>query len=101
MQRFREPLHADLGSSNSGNGHPKHSLPSSSSEVDADPAAQPSMIQQVRPMPRSRENRYLPRSLDSVRPRVTAAVDLAADRDNLRDNPNELARRVTCTLAYT
>jgi hypothetical protein len=59
------------------------------------------MVQQVRRMPRSRKNRYLPRSLDSVRPRVIHAVDLAADRDNFRDSEDEIGSLVTCTLAYT
>ena len=29
------------------------------------------------------------------------AVDVAADRDNFRDNPDLIGRPVTCTLAYT
>jgi hypothetical protein len=58
---------------------------SNSPEVDADPAAQPSTIQQVRQMPRSDENRYLPPDLDQVRTRAAHAVDLADDRDNFRD----------------
>jgi hypothetical protein len=52
-------------------------------------------------MPRARENRYLPRSLDKVRRRAAHAVDLAADRDNFRDSQDEIGSLVTCTLAYT
>jgi hypothetical protein len=58
-RRFKEPVHADLGSEHSGGRHPNHCMPSTSSEVDADPAAQPSRIQRGRWMPHSRENRYL------------------------------------------
>jgi hypothetical protein len=50
-------------------------------------------------MPRSRENRYLPRSLDGVQPLGAQAVDLAADRDNLRDSEDQIGSLVTCTLA--
>jgi hypothetical protein len=52
-------------------------------------------------MPRVRENRYLPTSRDSVRPRAAYAVDLAADKDNFRDSEDQIGGLVTCTLAYT
>jgi len=35
-QRFREPVHADLGSENSGGSHPNHFVLSTSSGVDGD-----------------------------------------------------------------
>jgi hypothetical protein len=41
---------------------PNTCAPSTSSKVDADPAAQPSTIQRVQRKPRSRENRYLQQS---------------------------------------
>jgi hypothetical protein len=36
-----------------------------------------------------------------MQPTVADAVDRSADRDNFRDNQDETASRVTCTLAYT
>ena len=36
-----------------------------------------------------------------VRQCAAHAVDLAADRDNFRDNEAEIGSLVTCTLAYT
>jgi hypothetical protein len=36
-----------------------------------------------------------------MQPTVADAVDLPVDRDNFRDNQDEIASRVTCTLAYT
>jgi len=36
-----------------------------------------------------------------MQPSVADGVDRPADRDNFRDNPNKIASRVTCTLAYT
>jgi hypothetical protein len=35
-----------------------------------------------------------------VRPRAADALDLSADRDNFRDNPEEIWSRATRTLAY-
>ena len=78
-----------------------HCTARSSSEVEADPTAQPSTIQQVRLMSRSNENRYLPPDLDDVRTPAAHAVDLADDRDNFRDSQDKIWSLVTCTLAYT
>jgi hypothetical protein len=36
-----------------------------------------------------------------VRPRPADAADRVADRDNFRDNQDEIENAVTCTLAYT
>jgi len=36
-----------------------------------------------------------------MQPSVADAVDRLADRDNFRDNQNEIASGVTRTLAYT
>lgn len=101
MQRFKEPPHAIRVSVTGGGSHEDLGELSPSSEVDADPAVQPSTIQRVRRMPRSRKNRYLLRSRQKVRPRAAAAVNPGADRDNFRDNPGLIGRPVTCTLAYT
>jgi hypothetical protein len=60
-----------------------------SRNVDADPAAQPSTIQELRRKRRSRKNRYLLRSREQAQPRAGDAVDRAADRDNFRDNQDE------------
>src|SRR5262245_28586445 len=46
-RRSTEPVHADLGSENSGAGIRIHCVPPNSSDVDADPGAQPSRIQRV------------------------------------------------------
>src|SRR5690349_12152764 len=67
----------------------------------AAPAAQPATIQAVRRKSRSQKNRYLRRRRERVQPIAADAVDRAADRDSLRDNEDEIATRVTRTLAYT
>ena len=100
-QRFKEPVHTDPRAEHTGGSIPVGSQCQVSSEVDADPAAQRSTIQAVPRKSRSQKNRYLPRSRERVQPSAADAVDRAADRDNLRDNQDEIATRVTCTLAYT
>ena len=74
---------------------------STSAEVDAAPASQPSMIQHVRRKPRSRENRYLPRNRVSVRARSADAVDPATGRDNFRDTQDQIVSPITPAPAYT
>jgi hypothetical protein len=85
-QRFREPVQVVSTPTTAAAAIRITAAPSTSSEVDADPAAQPSTIQRVLRMPRSSGNRYLPRSRNSLPPRGAHAVDLGADRDNFRDS---------------
>ena len=94
-------MHADRGSENGSPLQWNFFELSPSSEVDADPTAQPSTIQPVRRTPRSRKNRYLLRSSEKVPRRAVDALDPAGDRDNFRDNQDQIRSPVTCTLAYT
>jgi hypothetical protein len=48
-----------------------------------------------------RNNRYLPRRHDHVQRSAADAVDRPVVRDNFGDNQDEIAGRVTYTLAYT
>ena len=47
------------------------------------------------------KNRYLLRTRENVPPRPVDDFNPAADRDNSRDNHDQIASPVTCTLAYT
>lgn len=91
----------DRGSGNSASSDEVFCVLSTSSEVDADPAVQPSTMQQVRRKHHSRKNRYVFQSREKMQERGFRAVDVAAGRDNFRDNADLIARPVTCTLAYT
>jgi hypothetical protein len=101
MQRFKEPVHAYSCAEHTAAAFWSARGCRLPPKWTADPTAQPSTIQAVRRKSGSRKNRYLLRRQEHAQPSVADGVDRAADRDNFRDNQDEIASRVTCTLAYT